>query len=132
MGICQFSQLAGLDTKASPWSQEWLKLQTFFSDHPDMCQSPGKEEPLRDAEVVTPEPAPGWPLCPTAAAVSRCYFLTPTANSSLDSMTKLPFKPSKAALTLPFNTFPPPSVLQNNLAEKESRFYDARAQFSSN
>lgn len=24
------SQLAGLDTKASPWSQEWLKLQTFF------------------------------------------------------------------------------------------------------
>lgn len=23
------SQLAGLDTKASPWPQEWLKLQTF-------------------------------------------------------------------------------------------------------
>lgn len=24
------SQMAGLDTKASPWPQEWLKLQTFF------------------------------------------------------------------------------------------------------
>lgn len=24
------SQLAGLDTKASLWPQEWLKLQTFF------------------------------------------------------------------------------------------------------
>lgn len=31
-----------------------------------------------------------------------------------------------------FNPFHPPSILQNNLAEKESRSYDARAQFSSN
>lgn len=119
------SQLAGLDTKASPWPQEWLKLQTC-------AKALARRGPLRGAAVVTPEPAPGWPLCPTAAAVSRCYFLTQMANSSLDSITKLSLKPSKAALALPFNPSPHPSVLQSNLAEKEGRFYDARAQLSSN
>lgn len=82
------SQMAGLDTKASPWPQEWLKLQTFFRS-PWHVPKPWQGGPLRGAAVVTREPAPGWPLCPTAAAVSRCYFLTQTANSSLDSITKL-------------------------------------------
>lgn len=59
-------QLAGLDTKPLLGHRSGWSCQGF-SDHLDMCQSPGKEGPLRGASLVTPEPAPGWPLCPTAA-----------------------------------------------------------------
>lgn len=32
------------------------------------------EGPLNDA-VITPEPAPGWPFCQMATAISRYLFL---------------------------------------------------------
>lgn len=126
------SQLAGPDTKTSPWPQEWLKLQTFF-------RSPWHvPKPLQGGATQGCCSGRSWASSRLATVSnSRCSQQVLLFNSNSKF---LPWfydkaavaKPPKAALTLPFNPSPPPSILQNNLAEKESRFYDARAQFSSN
>lgn len=82
------SQLAGLDTKTSPWPQEWLKLQTFF-------RSPWHvPKPWQGGATQGCCSGHSWASSRLATVSNsrcsqQCYFLTQIANSSLDSMTKL-------------------------------------------
>lgn len=124
-GICQC-----LTTGRSGYQS--LSLATGVAEAANMCQSPGKEGATQGGCSGHSWASSRLALVSNSCCSQQVLLFNSNGKFLPWFYYKAVIKALQSCSCSSFNPSPRPSVLQSNLAEKEGRFYDARAQLSSN